>query len=173
MENKRADCEKVNIDHYIRKMNKTHKQRLGFMGPPLGMIMIILFALALFPLFAFLVVFNKLYFWIRRQENINPKPYFNYDRHRLAHLRFADKVWCNYCEWANGALQWALAITNEIERRYCPIQNQCHPHCEKAKKWRNEFLKYNHSPDEVSRYYSERYLQESKLAKPLNTDTEK
>jgi hypothetical protein len=155
--------EKVNIDQCLRKINTIHKQRLGAFGPPLGMILIVLFAVALFPLFAFLVVFNKAYFWIRRQKNIDPKPYFNYDRHKLTHLRFADKAWCEYCEWANGTLQWALAITNEIERRYCPIQNQCHPHCEKAKKWRDDFLSYDHAPDDVNKYYSDRYLKESKL----------
>ena len=103
------------------------------------------------------------YFWIRRQKGIDPKPYFNFDRHKIPNLRFADKVWCEYCEWANGALQWGLAITNEIERRYCPIQNQCQPHCEKAKNWRNEYLAYNHDLEDIDLYYTNRYLQESKL----------
>ncbi len=160
---KKKGQEKVSIDQYIREMNKSHKQRLGAIGPPLGMILIVLFAFALLPLFLFMHMFNRVYFWIRRQKNIDPKPYFNYDRHNLPHLGFADKVWCEYCEWANGSLQWALAMTNEIERRYCPIKNQCHPHCEKAKKWRNDFLAYNHETKEVSQYYSDRYLQESQL----------
>ncbi len=155
--------EKANIDQCIRKLNTRHKQRLGPVGPPLGMLLILLFAIALLPLFLFLKFFNTVYFWIRRQKPIDPKPYFNYDRHRLAHLRFADKVWCEYCEWANGSLQWALAITNEIERRYCPIQNQCHPHCEKAKAWRDEFLVHQHDKNDIERYYEERYLQESRL----------
>ena len=155
--------EKVNIDQCIRKLNKVHQQRLGAFGPPIGMILIILFAFALLPLFIFLVIFNKVYFWIRKQKPIDPKPYFNFDRHNLPHLRLVDKIWCEYCEWANGSLQWALAITNEIERRYCPIQNQCHPHCEKAKKWRDEFISYEHKPNDVDEYYSDRYLQESDL----------
>jgi hypothetical protein len=154
---------KANIDQCIRKLNLVHKQRLGPIGPPLGMLLILVFAIALLPLYLFLVFFNVVYFWIRRQKRIDPKPYFDFDRHRIAHLRFADKVWCEYCEWANGTLQWALAITNEIERRYCPIQNQCHPHCEKAKGWRDEYLKYGHSIEEIDRYYENRYLQESKL----------
>ncbi|RIZ65708.1 MAG: hypothetical protein D0531_08215 [Methylococcales bacterium] len=153
----------TNIDQCIRQLNKIHKQRLGAIGPLLGMFLILLFACALLPLYLFLIFFNVVYFWIRRQKRIDSKPYFNFDRHRLNHLRFADKVWCEYCEWANGSLQWALAITNEIERRYCPIQNQCHPHCEKAKSWRDEFLAYQHNPEEINQYYRERYLKESKL----------
>ena len=153
----------INIDQCIRQLNKIHKQRLGAIGPLLGMLLILLFACALLPLYVFLIFFNVVYFWIRRQKGIDPKPYFNFDRHRLSHLRFADKVWCEYCEWANGSLQWALAITNEIERRYCPIQNQCHPHCEKAKSWRDEFLGYHHNPEDIDQYYRERYLKESNL----------
>lgn len=154
---------KVDIYKCLCQLNKIHKQRLGSIGPYLGMLLILMFSLALLPLYLFLIFFNVVYFWIRRQKSIDPKPYFNYDRHNLPHLRFADKLWCEYCEWANGSLQWALAITNEIERRYCPIQNQCHPHCEKAKNWRDEFLKYGHKPEEVDLYYQDRYLQESKL----------
>ena len=153
----------ANIDQCIRQLYKIHKQRLGAIGPLLGMLLILLFACALLPLYLFLMFFNVVYFWIRQQKRIDPKPYFNFDRHRLNHLRFADKVWCEYCEWANGSLQWALAITNEIERRYCPIQNQCHPHCEKAKSWRDEFLAYQHNPEEIDQYYRERYLKESNL----------
>jgi len=153
----------TNINQCIRQLNKIHKQRLGAIGPLLGMLLILLFAGALLPLYLFLIFFNVVYFWIRRQKPIDSKPYFNFDRHRLTHLRFADKVWCEYCEWANGSLQWALAITNEIERRYCPIQNHCHPHCEKAKSWRDDFLAYQHNPEEIDQYYRERYLKESNL----------
>lgn len=158
-----AATKKADIDRSLRQLNKIHKQRLGSIGPYIGMLLILLFAFALLPLYLFLVFFNRVYFWIRRQKKIDPKPYFNFDRHDIPHLRFADKVWCEYCEWANGTLQWALAITNEIERRYCPIQNQCHPHCEKAKNWRDAFIKYEHTPDDIEQYYQNRYLQESKL----------
>ena len=161
--NSETPLKKANINQSIHKLNKIHKQRLGAIGPYIGMLLILLFALALLPLFLFMLFFNVVYFWIRRQKPVALKPYFNFDRHNISHLRFADKVWCEYCEWANGALQWTLAIVNEIERRYCPIQNQCHPHCEKAKTWRNEFLKYEHTPEEIEGYYAERYLQESKL----------
>lgn len=157
----------ANINQSIRKVNKVHQQRLGFIGPYIGMALILIFALALLPLFIFLVFFNRVYFWIRKQDRIDSKLYFHFDRHKLPHLRFADKAWCEYCEWANGSLQWALAITNEIERRYCPIKNQCDPHCEKAKRWREEFLAYDHQPEEIDHYYQNTYLQEIKKNQSL------
>lgn len=69
-----------------------------------------------------------------------------------------DKLWCEYCEWANGTLQWTLEVVNEIERRYCPIRNDCDPHCPKAKAWRAEFLPHDHTLAELQAYlYEGRY----------------
>ena len=59
---------KADINQCIAKLNKTHKQRLGTIGPLMGMLLIILFAFALLPLFLFLMFFNKVYFWIRKQK---------------------------------------------------------------------------------------------------------
>ncbi len=163
--NQKQQDKKSNINKCLHKINQRHKQRLGGIGAYIGMFLICIFALVLLPLYLFMYLFNYVYFWFRKQKRIDPKPYFNFDRHRIAHLRFADRVWCEYCEWANGTLQWTLAITNEIERRYCPIKNQCHPHCEKAKKWRDTFLDYECRPDDIDEYYDKRYLQESDLEK--------
>lgn len=137
-----------------------HKQRLGWFGPRIGMLCILAFTIVLLPLYFFSIGFNQVYFWVRRQRPIDPKPFFNFDRHKIAHLRFADKVWCEYCEWANGTLAWTLAIANEIERRYCPIQNNCDPHCDKVKTWRKNFLGYRHSVKDLENYYETRYLHE-------------
>jgi hypothetical protein len=48
-----------------------------------------------------------------------------------------------------------MDVVNEIERRYCPIRNQCDPHCSKAKEWRNEFLPHDHSLPDLQRYLHE------------------
>jgi len=153
------DVEKVSIQGCLKRLRseRPERQRLGGLGVKMAALLILTFALVLLPLFLFMLLFNSLYFWLRSQPSVSPKPYFNFDRHRVAHISLMDKLWCEYCEWANGTLQWTLAITNEIERRYCPIQNQCHPHCEKAKQWRNEFLDHGHQPVALKNYYEERY----------------
>lgn len=143
----------MTISQYIRRGNKKYPQRLGWFGPRIGIILILIFAIIFFPLYIYMLFFNKFYFWIRRQKPISTSGYFNYDRHKLPHLSKIDKFWCEYCEWANGGLQWISAIVNEIERRYCPIQNYDHPHCEKAKGWRDEFLKWDHEPVELEIFY--------------------
>jgi len=77
-----VSSKKTNIDQCIRQLNKIHKQRLGAIGPLLGMLLILLFACALLPLYLFLIFFNVVYFWIRRQKRIDPKPYFNFISNR-------------------------------------------------------------------------------------------
>ena len=135
-----------------------HRQRLGALTPLAGYPLILLFAVFLLPLYLYMLFFNRVYFWIRNQDRIDRKPFFNYDRHKIAHLSLADKIWCEYCEWANGTLQWTLEITNEIERRYCPIKNKACIHCEKVKAWRAEFLGFDHSSQELEDYYMDTYI---------------
>ena len=130
-----------------------HKYRLGFFGHYLGVSLILLFVIILFPLFLFLLVFNKFFFWFYNQPAIDHRPFFRFDRHKIKHLGLIDKFGCEYCEWANGTLQWGLAIANKIEARFCPIKNSCDPHCEKAKEWRKNYLEYNHLPREMENYY--------------------
>ena len=146
----------VNIQACIADMEQgiKHRQRLGVLTPLIGYPLILSFSIFLLPVYLYLVVLTRFYFWIRNQKQMDAKPFFNYDRHKVPHLSFLDKVWCEYCEWANGTLQWCLAFTNEIERRYCPIKNK-HPHCPKA--WREEFLPFEHSPEDLEKYYREQY----------------
>jgi len=155
---------KANIQIYLKALHEMpeYRQRLGRFSPVAGTILILSFAIFLLPLYVYLLFFNVAYFWLRRQRSIARRPFFRFDRHRISHLSLTDKLWCEYCEWANGSLQWALAVTNEIERRYCPIRNAPDPHCETPKQWREEFLDYDHSVDDLESYYKERYPKESK-----------
>ncbi len=145
----------ISYTHYLRNKTAANKQRLGPFAAVLGFLLIVLFAFFLLPLFLYMVVFNKVYFWVRNQNPISMKPYYNFDRHRIAHLGLMDRIWCEYCEWANGSLQWISDIVHEIERRYCPIQNHCDPHCPQAKKWREEFLKYDHTLEDLESFLTD------------------
>lgn len=150
---------KDSIQSYLKKLSNTpgHKQRLGALAPLAGYPLIILFAVFLLPLYLYMLFFNRAYFWVRNQNPIPSAPFYNYDRHKIAHLSVMDKIWCEYCEWANGTLQWTLEVTNEIERRYCPIKNKPCPHCEKAKDWRKEYLDYDHGSSDLEKYYLNQY----------------
>lgn len=152
----------VSIQQHLADMEKCagHRQRFGDLTPLLGYPIIVSFSLFLLPLYIYMQLFSRLYFWIRNQKQMDTRSFFNYDRHKISHLTLIDKIWCEYCEWANGTLQWTMAFTNEIERRYCPIQNKPNPHGKKAKTWRDKFLPYEHKPEDLGDYYKDQYLKE-------------
>ncbi len=134
-----------------------HEYRLGVFTPLVGYPLILSFSLFLLPLFLYMLFFNYVYFWLRKQKPIDRKKYVRYDRHMIASLSLVDKIWCEYCEWANGSLQWILAVLNEVEKRYCPIKNKENPHCHKVKEWRKDFLSADHTPQEMKDYYKNQY----------------
>lgn len=154
---------KISIQQHLVKMEKSlgHQQRLGKLTPLIGYPLILGFSLFLIPLYIYMMFFSKLYFWIRNQKQMDTKSFYNYDRHKIPHLSLVDKIWCEYCEWANGTLQWTLAFTNEIERRYCPIKNKECAHCDKAKAWRKTFLQHDHTPENLANYYQNQYPKET------------
>lgn len=146
---------KISISDCLNKLEKTagHRSRLGLFGHYLASLLLLLYLLILIPQFLFLWLGSRVYFWLCREKPVPLKPFFHFDRHKIARLNWIDKIACEYCEWANGTLQWGLEIANKVERRFCPIQNSCEPHCEKAKAWRKEFLPFDHSTKEMQDYY--------------------
>ncbi len=132
-----------------------HEHHLGKFGHYLGIVLLLSFVVVIVPMFLLTWFLSPVYFWLYRQECISPKPFFHFDRHKVKHLSFFDKVGCEYCEFANSTLQWMLAITNEIERKWCPIKNQCDPNCAKVKEWREEYLNFRHTKEERKDYYQE------------------
>lgn len=163
----------INILNCLRELYSTpgYNHPLGLVGHYIGILCLLSFIVVILPLFVLTWISSKIYFWFYRQKWISPKPYFNFDRHKIKYFSFFDMLGCEYCEFANGTLQWSLAITNEVERRWCPIKNNCDPHCEKVKEWRKDFLKYDHSPEELKDYYKNRYLEEG--PEVINLDDEK
>lgn len=152
---------RVGIGRCIWKMhaNPGYQHPLGKLGHYIGIFILLSFVVVIVPMFVITWFLSPIYFWFYRQKAISPKPFFNFDRHKVKGISFWDKLGCEYCELANGTLQWMLAIANEIERRWCPIKNQCDPHCTKAKEWRKDFLNLEHSTEERLNYYQNQFAQ--------------
>lgn len=159
-----ATQRKTSIQSHLKELSQKpgHESRLGVFTPLAGYPLLLLFALFLLPLYLYMCFFNRVYFWIRKQKPIARDRYLQYDRHQVAHLTVIDKVFCEYCEWANGSLHWTLKITNELEKRYCPIKNKPAPKTLEEKPWREGFLEHDHEAGQLDSYYKERYGEESK-----------
>lgn len=134
-----------------------YRHPLGKLGHYLGILLLLSFVVLFVPMFVFTWIVSPLYFWFYKEEPISPKPYFHFDRHKVKYLSFWDKLGCEYCELANSTLQWMLAITNKIEKRWCPIQNECDPNCSKVKEWRKEYIPLEHDPKDLQDYYRKHY----------------
>jgi hypothetical protein len=153
--------EKIGIGKCTWKMHSKpgYQHPLGKFGHYMGIVILLSFVLVIVPMYIATWFPSPLYFWFYREEPIPPKQFFDFDRHKVKYLSFWDKVGCEYCELANGTLQWMLAITNEIERRWCPIKNECDPHCPKAKEWRKDYLDFKHEPKDLLDYYENQFSQ--------------
>ena len=134
-----------------------YRRPWGMLAHVFGIAILLSFTLVIGPMFALMWVCSQVYFRLYRQKPVSAGPYFNFDRHRIRHLSFWDRVGCEYCEFANGTLQWGLAVANEVERKWCPIRNACDPHCAKAKEWRKDFLPYQHASEDLADYYREQF----------------
>lgn len=147
--------EDIGLGRCIWKMHSTpgYEHPWGKLGHYIGIFILLSFVVVIVPMFLSAWFLSPLYFWFYRQTPIAPNAYFKFDRHKVRNLSFWDKLGCEYCEFANGTLQWMLAISNEIERRWCPIKNECNPDCSKVKEWRKDFLEFDHSPQERLAYY--------------------
>ncbi len=133
------------------------KHNLGGLGVHLGILILFSFSIVLVPLFLFFLTISPIYFWLYKEEWVNPKDYFHFDRHNLKEMNFFDALSCEYCEFANGTLEWVLAIANKIEKEWCPIKNNCNADCSKVKKWRKEYVDNDYETEELEHYYKEHF----------------
>ena len=52
--------------------------------------------------------------------------YVRIDRHKLAYLTPAQKLFCAYCGYANGLLPYAVRIAAESEKYWCAVMHASH-----------------------------------------------
>lgn len=48
------------------------------------------------------------------------------DRHKLKYLSLFEKIGCTYCSYANGLLNYAVAIAGRTEIYWCAIRHKKH-----------------------------------------------
>ncbi|MBU1032352.1 MAG: hypothetical protein ABII13_05045 [Patescibacteria group bacterium] len=73
------------------------------------------------------------------------------DRHKLKYLNFFQKVYCVYCGYANGVLQYWVKIAGETERYWCGIQHESSKDFVPPEHHKN-FAKYGDEEDFKKKY---------------------
>ena len=102
-------------------------------------IYIMIFPLAVLDIF--IEVYKQLCFRLYGIELIRRKNYIRIDRHKLDYLNFIEKINCAYCGYANGLLNYSVAIAGATEKYWCGIKHKKYNGFVEPKHHKN-FLKY-------------------------------
>lgn len=68
-------------------------------------------------------VYQWAYFGLKEIPKINRRDYIIIDRSMLRKLSWLQRVNCAYCDYANGLMAWAEAVTNTTEIYSCAIKH--------------------------------------------------
>ena len=75
----------------------------------------------------FLEIYHRFCFPFYRIPYVKRKNYVKVDRHKLSYLGLVQKIFCIYCGYANGAMQYWVKILGETEKYFCAIQHEKNP----------------------------------------------
>lgn len=90
---------------------------------------------------------------------VDRRQYIVFDRHKLSYLSVTEKINCLYCSYANGLLNYAVAIAAETEKMWCPIKHKWHP-LYKPPTHQASFANYNDA-ELLAEYLSKRRTEET------------
>ncbi|MCA9369577.1 MAG: hypothetical protein H6774_02880 [Pseudomonadales bacterium] len=71
---------------------------------------------------AFLFFYQKIFFGFLQIPQIDRDQYVKFDRWNMTGLDFFQRVHCAYCDYANGLIDFARAVTRQTEIHTCAIQ---------------------------------------------------
>ena len=119
---------------------KKHPERFfnHLLSAPFVYIMI----LPLVALDIFIEIYKHICFRLYGIELIKRKSYIRIDRHKLGYLNLLEKLNCAYCGYANGLLNYAVAIAGATEKYWCGIKHKKYNGFKEPKHHKN-FLEYS------------------------------
>ena len=103
--------------HFARSVEAWSRKALS--GP---FVLMMIIPLVVFDVF--LEVYHHTTFRLLRIPRVPRWDYIRIDRHKLAYLTPAQKVFCAYCGYANGLLPYASRIAAESEKYWCGIMHK-------------------------------------------------
>ena len=69
-------------------------------------------------------IYHRVCFPLCRIPYVKRSNYIRIDRHKLKYLNIFQKIYCIYCGYASGVLQYCVKIAAETERYWCGIQHE-------------------------------------------------
>ena len=69
-------------------------------------------------------IYHRICFPLYGIPYVKRSHYIKIDRHKLKYLSFLQKIYCTYCGYGNGVIQYWVKIVGETEAYWCGIQHQ-------------------------------------------------
>ncbi|MCK4744456.1 hypothetical protein KAS41_00090 [Candidatus Parcubacteria bacterium] len=96
-------------------------------------------------------IYHRICFPLCKIPYVKRKNYIKIDRHKLKYLNWLQKIYCAYCGYANGVIQYWVKIAGETERYWCGIQHEKNPDFA-APPHHKDFAEYNNESDFNKKY---------------------
>ncbi|WP_122893737.1 hypothetical protein [Arcobacter peruensis] len=72
----------------------------------------------------FASIYQAINFPVYKIPKVKRSKYIIIDRHHLSHLNFMEKVFCVFCGYVNGVIQYCAEIGSRTEEFWCPIKHK-------------------------------------------------
>ena len=85
---------------------------------------ILLAVIFIFLLDLWIEIYHRVSFPLYYMPYVKRKDYIRIDRHKLSYLPPLEKIYCAYCGYANGVLQYWVKVVGETEKYWCGIKHR-------------------------------------------------
>ncbi|PIR76464.1 MAG: hypothetical protein COU32_01890 [Candidatus Magasanikbacteria bacterium CG10_big_fil_rev_8_21_14_0_10_42_10] len=92
-----------------------------------------------------LEIYHRVAFRLYGIPLVKARDYFIFDRQRLPHLNWLEKINCGYCSYFNNLMRYATEISGRTERYWCPIKHA--QRISKTHSQYNTFVDYLDAPN--------------------------
>ena len=72
----------------------------------------------------FATVYQMINFTAYKIPKVKRSKYIIVDRHHLSHLNIMEKLFCIFCGYVNGVIQYCAEIGSRTEEFWCPIKHK-------------------------------------------------
>lgn len=116
----------------------------------------------------FATVYQMINFTAYDIPKVRRSKYIIIDRQHLSNLNFIEKIFCVFCGYANGVIQYCAEIASRTEEFWCPIKHRKKVGYEHERY--NKYMEYN----DTESYHSKRKRIRLQMKKDLkDIDTKK
>ena len=127
------------------------KYKKNYLGQTLSAPFIISMIVPIVFLDIVLEIYHQISFRLLKIPIIKRCSYVKVDRHKLEYLNFFEKIFCAYCGYANGLLQYAVVIAAQTEKYWCGIKHEKKPGF-KSPKHHKTFAEYGNKEELKQKY---------------------